>query len=56
MLKMEVNQKKHTKWYLLQFFFDKCENARQPVEIVNDIDGSDTVTALSPRCERSTIK
>ncbi|GFU73124.1 hypothetical protein TNCV_1354151 [Trichonephila clavipes] len=42
-LKMEVNKEKIR--YILQFFFDKCENASQAAEIVNDVDGADTVTA-----------
>ncbi|GFV75282.1 histone-lysine N-methyltransferase SETMAR [Trichonephila clavipes] len=40
---MEVNKEKIL--YILQFFFDKGENASQAVEIVNGIYGADTVTA-----------
>ncbi|GFS48085.1 histone-lysine N-methyltransferase SETMAR [Trichonephila clavipes] len=43
MLKMEVNKEKIR--YILQFFFDKGENASQTVEIVNGVSGADTVTA-----------
>ncbi|GFU29608.1 histone-lysine N-methyltransferase SETMAR [Trichonephila clavipes] len=39
---MDVNKEKI--WYILQFFFYKSENASQAVEIVNDVDGADTVT------------
>ncbi|GFW82229.1 histone-lysine N-methyltransferase SETMAR [Trichonephila clavipes] len=31
--------------YILQFFFDKSENASQVTEIVNCVYGADTVTA-----------
>ncbi|GFU02871.1 histone-lysine N-methyltransferase SETMAR [Trichonephila clavipes] len=40
---MEVNKEKIR--YILQFFFDKCENPRQAAEIVNGVYGADTVTA-----------
>ncbi|GFW57305.1 histone-lysine N-methyltransferase SETMAR [Trichonephila clavipes] len=40
---MEVNKKKIR--YILQFFFDKGENAIQGAEIVNGVYGADTVTA-----------
>ncbi|GFW15989.1 histone-lysine N-methyltransferase SETMAR [Trichonephila clavipes] len=40
---MEVNKEKIR--YILQFFFDKGENARQVAEIVNGVYGADTVTA-----------
>ncbi|GFX93639.1 histone-lysine N-methyltransferase SETMAR [Trichonephila clavipes] len=40
---MEVNKQKVR--YILQFFFDKVENASQVVEIVNGVYGADTVTA-----------
>ncbi|GFY24786.1 histone-lysine N-methyltransferase SETMAR [Trichonephila clavipes] len=40
---MEVNKEKI--WYILQFFFDKGENANQVAEIVNGIYGADTITA-----------
>ncbi|GFU93085.1 histone-lysine N-methyltransferase SETMAR [Trichonephila clavipes] len=43
MLKMEVNKEKIR--YILQFFFDKGENASQLVDIVNSDYGPDTVTA-----------
>ncbi|GFV69529.1 histone-lysine N-methyltransferase SETMAR [Trichonephila clavipes] len=43
MLKMEVNKEKIR--YILQFFFDKGENASQAAEIVNGFYGADTVTA-----------
>ncbi|GFV65900.1 histone-lysine N-methyltransferase SETMAR [Trichonephila clavipes] len=39
---MEVNKKKIR--YILQFFFDKGENASQVAEIVNVVYGADTVT------------
>ncbi|GFV42089.1 histone-lysine N-methyltransferase SETMAR [Trichonephila clavipes] len=39
---MEVNKEKIR--YILQFFFDKGENASQAAEIVNDIYSADTVT------------
>ncbi|KAL9876584.1 histone-lysine N-methyltransferase SETMAR-like isoform 1-T4 [Glossina fuscipes fuscipes] len=42
-LKMEVNKEKIR--YILQFFFDKDENASQAAKIVNGVYGSDTVTA-----------
>ncbi|GFW55087.1 histone-lysine N-methyltransferase SETMAR [Trichonephila clavipes] len=42
-LKMEVNKEKI--WYILQFFFDKDENASQVAEIVKSVFGADTVTA-----------
>ncbi|KAL9925456.1 histone-lysine N-methyltransferase SETMAR-like [Glossina fuscipes fuscipes] len=42
-LKMEVNKDKIR--YILQFFFDKGENASQAAKIVNGVYGSDTVTA-----------
>ncbi|KAL9873347.1 histone-lysine N-methyltransferase SETMAR-like isoform 1-T2 [Glossina fuscipes fuscipes] len=42
-LKMEVNKEKIR--YILQFFFDKGENASQTAKIVNGVYGSDTVTA-----------
>ncbi|GFX67612.1 histone-lysine N-methyltransferase SETMAR [Trichonephila clavipes] len=42
-LKMEVNKEKIR--YILQFFFDKGENASQAAEIVNGLYGADTVTA-----------
>ncbi|KAL9876423.1 histone-lysine N-methyltransferase SETMAR-like isoform 1-T3 [Glossina fuscipes fuscipes] len=42
-LKMEVNKEKIR--YILQFFFDKGENASQAAKIVNGVYGSDTVTA-----------
>ncbi|GFY00532.1 hypothetical protein TNCV_2139291 [Trichonephila clavipes] len=45
MLKMEVNKEKIR--YILQFFFDKGENASQVAEIVNGVHGADTVTANS---------
>ncbi|GFU52258.1 putative DD34D transposase [Trichonephila clavipes] len=41
---METNKEKI--WYILQFFFDKGENARQAAEIVNGVYGVDTVTQL----------
>ncbi|GFX19270.1 histone-lysine N-methyltransferase SETMAR [Trichonephila clavipes] len=41
-LKVEVKEKIR---YILQFFFDKGENASQVAEIVNGIYGSHTVTA-----------
>ncbi|GFW86286.1 hypothetical protein TNCV_4330701 [Trichonephila clavipes] len=37
---MEVNKEKNQ--YILQFFFDKGENACQAAEIVNGVDGADT--------------
>ncbi|GFW01035.1 hypothetical protein TNCV_1762731 [Trichonephila clavipes] len=40
---MEVNKEKTR--YILQFFFDKGENASQVAEIVNDVYGAVTVTA-----------
>ncbi|KAL6420427.1 hypothetical protein ACFW04_014434 [Cataglyphis niger] len=40
---MEVNKEKIR--YILQFFFDKGENASQAAKIVNGVYGSDTVTA-----------
>ncbi|XP_067136483.1 histone-lysine N-methyltransferase SETMAR-like [Centruroides vittatus] len=40
---MEVTKEKI--WYVLQFCFDKGENASQAAEIVNDVYGPDTVTA-----------
>ncbi|GFX99674.1 histone-lysine N-methyltransferase SETMAR [Trichonephila clavipes] len=40
---MEVNKEKI--WYILQFFFDKGENANQVAEIVGGVYGIDTVTA-----------
>ncbi|GFV26015.1 histone-lysine N-methyltransferase SETMAR [Trichonephila clavipes] len=40
---MEVNKEKI--WYILQFFFNKGENASQADEIVNGAYGVDTVTA-----------
>ncbi|GFV29701.1 histone-lysine N-methyltransferase SETMAR [Trichonephila clavipes] len=40
---MEVNKEKIR--YILQFFFDKGENASKAVEIVNGVCGADTVTA-----------
>ncbi|GFT02595.1 histone-lysine N-methyltransferase SETMAR [Trichonephila clavipes] len=40
---MEVNKEKIR--YILQFFFDKHENARQGAEIVNSVYGADSVTA-----------
>ncbi|GFW85684.1 putative DD34D transposase [Trichonephila clavipes] len=40
---MEVNKEKI--WYILQFFFDKGENACQEAEIANGVYGPDTVTA-----------
>ncbi|GFT56403.1 hypothetical protein TNCV_2333821 [Trichonephila clavipes] len=40
---MEVNKEKIR--YILQLFFDKGENASQAAEIVNGVDGADTVTA-----------
>ncbi|GFV72864.1 histone-lysine N-methyltransferase SETMAR [Trichonephila clavipes] len=40
---MEVNKEKIR--YILQFFFDKGENASQVAEIVNGVYGADTVTA-----------
>ncbi|GFU69178.1 histone-lysine N-methyltransferase SETMAR [Trichonephila clavipes] len=40
---MEVNKKNIR--YILQFFFDKGENASQATEIVNDVYGTDTVKA-----------
>ncbi|GFU57340.1 histone-lysine N-methyltransferase SETMAR [Trichonephila clavipes] len=40
---MEVNEEKNR--YILQFFFDKCENASHVAEIVNGVYGADTVTA-----------
>lgn len=40
---MEVNKEKIR--YILQFFFDKGENASQAAEIVNGVYGADTVTA-----------
>ncbi|GFW96867.1 histone-lysine N-methyltransferase SETMAR [Trichonephila clavipes] len=42
MLKMEVNKGKIR--YILQFFFDKGENASQAAEIVNVVYGANTVT------------
>ncbi|GFX62762.1 transposase [Trichonephila clavipes] len=39
---MEVNKEKIR--YILQFFFDKGENASQEDEIVNGVYGADTVT------------
>jgi len=41
-LKTEVNKEKIR--YILQFFFDKGENASQAAEIVNGVYGPDTVT------------
>ncbi|GFT09090.1 histone-lysine N-methyltransferase SETMAR [Trichonephila clavipes] len=43
MLKMEVNKEEIR--YILQFFFDKGENASQVAEIVNSVYGADTITA-----------
>ncbi|GFT65041.1 histone-lysine N-methyltransferase SETMAR [Trichonephila clavipes] len=40
---MEVNKEKIR--YILQFFFDKCENSSQVTEIVNGVYGAVTVTA-----------
>ncbi|GFV54495.1 histone-lysine N-methyltransferase SETMAR [Trichonephila clavipes] len=40
---MEVNKEEIR--YILQFFFDKGENARQAAEIVNGLYGTDTVKA-----------
>ncbi|GFT40427.1 histone-lysine N-methyltransferase SETMAR [Trichonephila clavipes] len=40
---MEVNKEKIR--YILQFFFNKGENASQVAEIVNGVYGADTVTA-----------
>lgn len=40
---MEVNKEKIR--YILQFFFDKGENASQAAENVNSVYGPDTVTA-----------
>ncbi|GFY36103.1 putative transposable element [Trichonephila clavipes] len=40
---MEINKEKIR--YILQFFFDKGENASQVAEIVNGVYGADTVTA-----------
>ncbi|GFU42245.1 histone-lysine N-methyltransferase SETMAR [Trichonephila clavipes] len=40
---MEVNKEKIR--YILQFFFDKSENASQVAEIVNGVFSADTVTA-----------
>ncbi|GFV94675.1 histone-lysine N-methyltransferase SETMAR [Trichonephila clavipes] len=40
---MEVNKAKIR--YILQFFFDKGENASQVVEIVNGVYGPNTLTA-----------
>ncbi|GFX73625.1 histone-lysine N-methyltransferase SETMAR [Trichonephila clavipes] len=40
---MDVNKEKI--WFLLQFFFDKGENAIQVAEIGNGVYGADTVTA-----------
>ncbi|GFS90440.1 histone-lysine N-methyltransferase SETMAR [Trichonephila clavipes] len=40
---MEVNKEKIR--YILQFFFDKGENASKEAEIVNGVFGADTVTA-----------
>ncbi|GFU42526.1 histone-lysine N-methyltransferase SETMAR [Trichonephila clavipes] len=40
---MEVNKEKIR--YILHFFFDKGENAKQATEIVNGAYGADTVTA-----------
>ncbi|GFW69067.1 histone-lysine N-methyltransferase SETMAR [Trichonephila clavipes] len=42
MLKIEVNKEKIR--YILQFFFDKDENASQAAEIVNGVYGANTVT------------
>ncbi|GFX29985.1 hypothetical protein TNCV_2616971 [Trichonephila clavipes] len=42
-LKMEVIKEKIK--YILQFFFDKGENASQVAEIVNGVYGADTATA-----------
>ena len=39
---MEVNKEKIR--YILQFFYDKGENARQTSKIVNGVYGDDTVT------------
>ncbi|GFU28890.1 histone-lysine N-methyltransferase SETMAR [Trichonephila clavipes] len=39
---MDVNKEKIR--YILQFFFDKSENAGQAAEIVNGVYGPDTVT------------
>ncbi|GFW48529.1 histone-lysine N-methyltransferase SETMAR [Trichonephila clavipes] len=39
---MEVTKEKI--WYILQFFFDKGENASQAAEVVNCVYGADTVT------------
>ncbi|GFX88317.1 histone-lysine N-methyltransferase SETMAR [Trichonephila clavipes] len=54
---MEVNKEKIQ--YILQFFFDKSENASQAAEIVNGISVADTLTAnyveLSFRLFRSGI-
>ncbi|GFU70147.1 histone-lysine N-methyltransferase SETMAR [Trichonephila clavipes] len=43
---MEIN--KENIRYILQFFFDKGENASQAVEIVNGVYGVDTVTGNTP--------
>ncbi|GFV84726.1 histone-lysine N-methyltransferase SETMAR [Trichonephila clavipes] len=40
---MEVNKEKIR--YILQFFFDKGENASQAAEIVKGVYGADTITA-----------
>ncbi|GFT80495.1 histone-lysine N-methyltransferase SETMAR [Trichonephila clavipes] len=40
---MEANKEKI--WYILQFFFDKGENASQAAEIGNGVYGANTVTA-----------
>ncbi|GFV15442.1 histone-lysine N-methyltransferase SETMAR [Trichonephila clavipes] len=40
---MEVNKEKI--WFLLQFFFDKGENASQVAEIANGVYGANTVSA-----------
>ncbi|GFU24751.1 histone-lysine N-methyltransferase SETMAR [Trichonephila clavipes] len=42
MLKMEVSKEKIR--FILQFFFDKGENARHVAEIANDVYSADTVT------------
>ena len=40
---MEVNKEKIR--YILQFFFNKGENASQAAVIVNGVNGANTVTA-----------
>ncbi|GFX22813.1 histone-lysine N-methyltransferase SETMAR [Trichonephila clavipes] len=42
-LKIEVNKERIR--YILQFFFDKGENASQAAEILNGVHDADTVTA-----------